>query len=490
MTDLIGQSLGRYRILEQLGEGGMATVYKAYDTRLERDVAIKVIRIEKLTLETIGKSLKRFEREAKALAQLQHPNIVRVIDYGEYEHRPYLVMEYIPAGTLKQRLGKPIPWQSAARFLIPIAHALDYAHRQGIVHRDVKPSNILITKSGEPMLADFGVAKILDDDTVTLDLTGTSMLVGTPEYMAPEQVTGKNVDASTDIYAMGIIFYEMITGRKPYQADTPLAVLFKHASEPLPRPSQFVPDLPEEVEEVLFKALAKNPKNRYQTGSEFANTLTAISTLPIKAKGSMPQKIKPSNPQKKPGRKYLGFAIAMGLLAIFSVVAMLFLVLGVKGIGLLAALATDTATASSTSAVTSISESTLTPNFTSTTTPTEPSTPTASITATDIPTLTFTWTTTETPSVTFTHTPTQTPRPFIPSPTDTQLAPSCPIGDLNHNCVLDCEDKALFQASYTSAHGLEAYNPEADFNNDGVIDLYDLVYLGHNTPAGWWNGCP
>ena len=162
MSNLIGQSLGRYHILEQLGEGGMATVYKAYDTRLETDVAVKVIRTENLTLGTMERALKRFEREAKALARLTHPNIVKVTDYGEYEGKPYLVMEYLPGGTLKERLGKPMPWQEAVRMLIPIAEALDFAHSQNMIHRDVKPSNILLTQRGQPMLTDFGIAKILD----------------------------------------------------------------------------------------------------------------------------------------------------------------------------------------------------------------------------------------------------------------------------------------------------------------------------------------
>ena len=145
MSNLIGQSLGRYHILEQLGEGGMATVYKAFDTRLERNVAVKVILPQKQQTE---KFLKRFEREARALAQLTHPNIVGIIDYGEHEGMPYLVMEYLPSGTLKHRLGKPIPYQEAARMLAPIARALAYAHEQKIIHRDVKPANILITHSG------------------------------------------------------------------------------------------------------------------------------------------------------------------------------------------------------------------------------------------------------------------------------------------------------------------------------------------------------
>ena len=289
MANFIGQSLGRYHILEQLGEGGMATVYKAFDARLERNVAVKVIRIEKLTLETISKSLKRFDREAKALAQLDHPNIIRISDFGEYEHRPYLVMEYIPGGTLKQRLGKPIPWREAVRFIIPIARALGYAHQQGIIHRDVKPSNILVGKAGIPILTDFGIAKIFDNEQ-TADLTGT-MGVGTPEYMAPEQIASKSFDHRVDIYSLGIVLYEMITGQKPFQADTPLAVLLKHASEPLPSPRKFVPDLPVKVEQVILKSLTKLPDDRYSNMELFSIALEGLLThepqkdLPIPSGG-------------------------------------------------------------------------------------------------------------------------------------------------------------------------------------------------------------
>jgi serine/threonine protein kinase len=277
MTNLIGKSLGRYHILEQLGEGGMAIVYKAYDTRLERDVAVKVIRTEKLTLETMGRTLKRFEREAKALAKLTHPNIVPITDYGEHEDKPYLVMPHLPGGTLKQLLkGKPMPWEDAVRLLIPIARALHYAHQQGIIHRDVKPSNILITQSGEPMLTDFGIAKILLADEETADLTGTGMGVGTPEYMSPEQFQGKGVDARTDIYSLGVVLYEMVTGRKPYQADTPAAVLIKQATDPLPRPKGFIHDLPDSVERILLKSLSKGVDDRYKSMSEFGVALDGL----------------------------------------------------------------------------------------------------------------------------------------------------------------------------------------------------------------------
>ena len=289
MTSLIGQSLGRYHILEQLGEGGMATVYKAFDTRLEANVAVKVIRTERLAPEIAGRALMRFEREAKALAQLTHPNIVKVTDYGEFEGQPYLVMPYLEGGTLKELLHArgAYPWQEAARLILPVASALEYAHQHNTIHRDVKPSNILITDSGEPMISDFGVAKIIDDET-TMDLTGTSATVGTPEYMAPEQVVSKSVDFRADIYALGVVVYEMITGRRPFQADTPMAVLFKHASEPLPRPKLFVPDLPERVEQVLIKALAKKPEDRYQKMSELATALESLLVTQVQPSTAAP----------------------------------------------------------------------------------------------------------------------------------------------------------------------------------------------------------
>ena len=168
-----------------------------------------------------------------------------------------------------------IPWQEAVNLLIPIARALDYAHRQEMIHRDVKPSNILITEDGEPMLTDFGVAKIIDEEA-TVDLTGTSMAVGTPEYMAPEQFQGK-VDFRIDIYALGVVLYEMVTGRKPYTADTPAALIIKQVTDPLPRPKRFMPNLPDDVEKLLLKTLSRQPEDRYQTMGELVVALGKLA---------------------------------------------------------------------------------------------------------------------------------------------------------------------------------------------------------------------
>ena len=284
MDPLIGKDIGRYHIIELLGEGGMAIVYKAFDTHLECEVAMKFIRMERLTPELAGKTLKRFEREARVVARLSHSHIVRVTDYGEYQGVPYLVMPCLTGGTLKQFSGYPMPYQKAAKLVAAIAHALEYAHAHGVLHRDVKPSNILLSQDGQPMLSDFGVAKILtsEDENLEFSLTGTGVGIGTPEYMSPEQGQGLNIDERSDIYSLGIVFYELVTGRKPFIADTPLAVVIKQINNPLPRPRTFVQDLPRKVEDVIFKALAKKPEDRYQNAAEFASSLAKLILKPEK----------------------------------------------------------------------------------------------------------------------------------------------------------------------------------------------------------------
>ena len=276
MQDLTGKDINRYHIIKKLGQGGMAVVYQAFDTRLERDVAIKIIRKDAFPAETHGRILKRFEREAKTLAKLSHSSIVKIYDYGEYEDAPYLVMELFEGGTLKDYLGQPMPFSQAVNLLLPVARGLAYAHKQGVLHRDVKPSNILINQqSGEVVLTDFGIAKLLEDNEGQT-LTGTGVGVGTPEYMAPEQGLGRAVDGRADVYALGIVFYELLTGRKPFQAETPLAVLYKQMNDPLPNPGEVVAGLPKEVEQVLYKALSKDPENRYEDMDAFADVLEKL----------------------------------------------------------------------------------------------------------------------------------------------------------------------------------------------------------------------
>ncbi len=295
-----GQSIGRYHIVEPLGKGGMAIVYRAYDTRLKKDVAVKFIRREAFSELELSNILSRFEQEAVSLARLTHPNIIPIIDYDRFEDTPYLVMPFIPGGTLKDTIaqmvaeGKIFTPAQAARLLGPVANALEFAHRHGILHRDVKPANILITESGEPMLSDFGIARILDTQGNTLTATGTG--IGTPEYSAPEQWLGKPEPAS-DQYALGVVLYEMLTNHRPYTADTPQAVMLMHISDPLPRPRQFTPSLPPDVEKVLFTALAKHPEDRYPSMAEFAQAMQEMADISTRVATSSIQEL-PNPPRE------------------------------------------------------------------------------------------------------------------------------------------------------------------------------------------------
>lgn len=272
--DYRNQRIEQYQIKKQLGQGGMATVYLAHDTRLERDVAIKLVRKGSIPPDQLERILKRFEREAKALAKFLHPNIVPVYDYGEFKGAPYFVMAYLSQGILKERIGKQIEVQTALHWVAQIAGALNYAHQRGFVHRDVKPSNILFSETDNLMLSDFGIAQVLEEMTTQLTVTG--MGVGTPEYMAPEQWQGKSSKAS-DQYALGVVLFELLTGQKPFTADTPLGVALKVMSEPLPSPNSIVGDIPEAAGKLLYKALERDPGNRFESMETFHLALNNAS---------------------------------------------------------------------------------------------------------------------------------------------------------------------------------------------------------------------
>jgi serine/threonine protein kinase len=275
--DLCGSDIGHYHIVEKLGTGGMAVVYRAFDRQLQRDVAIKIIRTDAFPPQVVERMRQRFEREALSLAQMDHPNIIPIYDYGEFDQSPYLVMKFIRGGTLKDYIlsGKPIDFDQAARLLEPVARALNYAHSRNIIHRDVKPANILISENGIPLLSDFGVAKILEEEE-GVTLTSDNAAVGTPEYMAPEQWENQ-ISPQTDIYALGVVFYELVTGHKPYTADTPAAVHRMALMDPLVGPKKWVEDLPDEVEAIIFKALARDPKDRYVSMEEMASALEKLT---------------------------------------------------------------------------------------------------------------------------------------------------------------------------------------------------------------------
>jgi tRNA A-37 threonylcarbamoyl transferase component Bud32 len=259
MTFTIGQNVGPYRILEQLGQGGMATVYKAYHAGLDRYVAIKVLHA---AFREDPSFTARFSREARVVAKLEHPNIVPIYDYSEFEGQPYLVMKFIEGETLKARLARgPLSAAEAVRVIEAVGAALSYAHGKGILHRDVKPSNVLLTPDGGIYLADFGLARIAQSGESTLS---SDMLLGTPHYISPEQAQGmKNLDAGTDIYSFGVVMYELSVGRVPFNADTPFSIIHDHIFTPLPLPHVINPKVPAGVERVLLKALAKDRKDRY-----------------------------------------------------------------------------------------------------------------------------------------------------------------------------------------------------------------------------------
>ena len=256
-----GENIGPYRIIEQLGQGGMATVYKAYHASLDRYVAIKVLHPafhEDNTFEV------RFQREARVVARLEHPNIVPVYDYAEHEHRPYLVMKFIEGDTLKAYMSKgPLSSDDIRKIVDAVGSALAYAHKQGILHRDIKPSNVLVATDGQMYLADFGLARIAQAGESTLS---SDSIMGTPQYISPEQAMGKkDLDAGTDIYSFGVMLYEMVVGQVPFSADTPFSIIHDHIYTPLPLPQSINPKVPEPVQRVLLKALAKERADRYET---------------------------------------------------------------------------------------------------------------------------------------------------------------------------------------------------------------------------------
>jgi predicted Ser/Thr protein kinase len=259
MSFAVGETVGPYRILEQLGQGGMATVYKAYHPSLDRYVAIKALHP---AFKEDPNFLARFQREARVVAKLEHPNIVPVYDFAEHEGRPYLVMKFIEGETLKARLNRgPIDRAEVVRIVESVGAALTYAHRSGILHRDVKPSNVILANDTQIYLADFGLARIAAAGESTLS---TDMLVGTPQYISPEQAKGnRDLDEGTDIYSFGVLLYEMVVGRVPFNADTPYSIIHDHIFTPLPLPRKINPNVPEAVERVLLKALAKERPDRY-----------------------------------------------------------------------------------------------------------------------------------------------------------------------------------------------------------------------------------
>ena len=275
----------RYSIVRPLGDGGMARVYLAHDEILDRDVALKVLwEYFASDDEFVG----RFEREARSAASLSHPNIVQVFDRGETESgTAYMAMEYVPGGTLKDRISRegPLSPEDAAGVAIQIAEALGAAHGRGVIHRDIKPHNVLISESGEAKVTDFGIARAAAATTATR----TGRVLGTAGYMSPEQALGQRVDQRTDLYSLGVVLFEMLTGGLPFRGESPITVSMKHVNEPPPPPKEIKPDLPEGANALVLKLLAKNPDDRYADAWALIDDLQKMRAgLPLAAAYAAP----------------------------------------------------------------------------------------------------------------------------------------------------------------------------------------------------------
>jgi serine/threonine protein kinase len=308
--------LGKYEILEEIGRGGFAVVYKARDTTLDRIVALKVL-VSHLLSDPMF--VKRFRAEFETVSNLRYSNIVSVYEYGEVQGQPYIAMEYVAGKTLRQIIEErdaPLPLDEAYHIVRQVTSALTHALRRGVVHRDLKPSNILIDAEGHAKLTDFGIAKIAGRAFQTT----TGRIFGSPEYMSPEQARSEELDHRSDVYSLGIVLYEMLTGKTPFTGDTPVSVMVSHSEREPPPPSQLNPSLPEPVEMVILKALDKSRENRFQSAAEFAHYLHHA----IEGKFLIPEP--PSPGEQKPAflkRNYVRVLTGLGLLLGLVIVAVL-----------------------------------------------------------------------------------------------------------------------------------------------------------------------
>jgi Flp pilus assembly protein TadD/predicted Ser/Thr protein kinase len=315
-----GENVGPYRVLEQLGSGGMATVFKSYHAALDRYVAIKILHP---AFKADPQFFERFKREARIVAKLEHPNIIPVYDFNEHHGEPYLVMRFVEGDTLKPRMqGHPMPPNEVLRLMRPVCEALAYAHAQGVLHRDIKPSNIMVTKEGNVFVTDFGLARMVEAGESTLS---QDMMVGTPQYISPEQAQGmRNLDGRTDIYSLGVVLYEMLTGRVPFSADTPFATIHDHIYTPLPPPSSLNPNIDPAVERMLLKALSKDPNDRYATATDLLQALEKalggqIAATPTIARPAAVETVLAPTPAAKSQKKGLPWWVWVGAVVLVLV---------------------------------------------------------------------------------------------------------------------------------------------------------------------------
>jgi len=285
-----GDRLGAYKIVSKIGKGGMGVVYKAYDESLERDVAIKVISTE---LSSQKEFIERFKREAKSAAALSHPNIIYIHSIGETNDKHYFTMEYVEGKSLEDVLEErsKIPLNEATNYIIQAATGLNAASKKGIIHRDIKPSNLLVTSAGLIKIADFGLAKLIRVDKTLPTLTNSGITIGTPTYMAPEQAKGDEIDHRVDIYSLGSTFYHLVTGKTPFEGETPLKVMLKHITDPLVEPAKVNSEIPSVISQIICQMMAKDPAKRYQTYEELIDALEKAREKPLTYVSLLPRLI-------------------------------------------------------------------------------------------------------------------------------------------------------------------------------------------------------
>ena len=308
----VPEKIGRFEIKDELGRSDMAAVYHAYDPSVGREVAIKILLREMLHDPQLRS---RFVREFKSVAGLGHPAIVPIYDVGEEDGQPYYVMRYMTGGSLANWIKKgKFSLQDTARIIEKVAQGLAYAHKNGVIHRDLKPDNILFDENGDPFISDFGVAKLTE---TAIGLTGSG-IVGTPAYMSPEQAKGSETDGRSDIYSLGVIVYQMLSGQQPYNSDTPMGVVIKHITDPIPEILKSNPDLPSEVDIIIKTALAKDRVARYSTPMALANALN-LATFGVERSITIntDNGLNPSAAQQSRGR--MGLAVVGIVLAVIVI---------------------------------------------------------------------------------------------------------------------------------------------------------------------------
>jgi serine/threonine protein kinase len=316
---------GRYRLESKLGSGGMSTVYLALDEVLDRPVAVKLLHRE---ISEEADQLERFRREARAAARLSHPNLVSVIDAGEDEGRPYIVFEYIEGRTLKRRIhdGGPLPVDEAVAYAIEIGRGLTAAHARKLVHRDVKPQNVLIDPDGRAKVTDFGIARSLEQE----GMTATGRVLGTTDYVSPEQAMGEDVDERSDVYSLGVVLYEMLAGDVPFRAETQVGVAMKHVNQPLPDVQTRRPEVSASLAAVIDRAATKDPRDRYSTVAEMTRDLEATLEVEAARRGgtsgeatSVLDSVPKSQRKLARRRRAPGLGVAMAIIGIALIVAAL-----------------------------------------------------------------------------------------------------------------------------------------------------------------------